>query len=268
MKNEWIRGKTVVIVGASAGVGKHLAFNLILKYNCKILAISNEENEMESYYNKLGEYASNMEYYIFDAQDEKNWVSFAENLKQNDTNIDALINCVGELPKFSSFENYTQKDLVRYMNINFYSSVFAIRHLLPFLKKSSRPAIVNMSCLASSLSVGGTSIYSASKSALKSYTEVLADELDQKFYIGLVLLGVVSSDFYKNQEQNISKKLLSKATTPLSASNSIIKGILRKKRRIVVGIDANIYYHSSRLFPNLTHNFIKARIKRKNLKLY
>ena len=153
------------------------------------------------------------------------------------------------------------------MNANFYSAVFSIRHLLKFLKQSSEPAIINISCLASSLSVGGTSIYSASKSALKSYTQILSSELDNKFYVGLVLMGAVNSDFYKNQNPEISKKILNQAINPRIAAKLILQGIEKKKGRIVVGFKAQLYDYATRLFPSRSIKWIKSWFKKKNINL-
>lgn len=258
MNKDWLRGKTVVIVGASSGIGKYLAFNLILKYNCKILAISSNEREMVEFYDKLGEYIDNLTYYIFDACKETAWVDFSKSLETSGQSVDILINCLESLPKFKHFHEYTTKELNSVMSVNFYSSVLAVRYLLPYLKKSKQPAIINISCISSALAVGGTSIYSASRSALKSYTDVLSSELDG-FYVGLVVLGNLGGDRYKNQEDRVSKELLVKALSPNVVSNKIIAGMQRKKQRIVVGVKTKILDYLSRFFPLKTNKIINKR---------
>lgn len=269
MEKEWINGKTVVVVGASSGVGKHLAFNLILRYNCKVIGISNNKNQMDEFYQRIVEYHDSFTYYILDATKEKSWQEFSTTLSSENINIDIVINCIGELPKFNSFEKHTQKEVTYIMNANFFSCIFSTRYLLPFLKEAEEPAIVNVSCLSSILSVGGTSIYSASKSALNSYTQILAHELDDKFYVGLVLLGLVNNEeFYKNQDKEINKKILKKSMTQSKASKNILFGICAKKRRIVVGVDARMIDGLSRIFPSLTPLIIKKYLKKKKINLY
>ncbi len=264
---EWLRNKNVLIVGASSGIGKHLAFNLILKYDCKVFGISNNKKQMEGFYKKLDEFQPNFKFYVFDATREEAWKDFVLMLEAENIKIDVLINCVGELPKFGGFNEYTQKDITRAMNANFYSAIFSIRHILPMLKEGESPAIINISCLSSIMAIGGTSIYSASKSALKSYTEVLSAEVDDNFYVGLVLLGVIKTDFYKNQEETVIKKLLNRAMKPNDASNKIIKNLAKKKKRIVVGIDAYAFDSISRAFPTKSISWAKKWLQRKNLQL-
>lgn len=269
MEKEWIYGKTVVVVGASSGIGKYLAFNLILRYNCKIIGISNNKNQMEEFYNRITEYHSSFEYYIFDATKEKDWQEFTAQMADEERYIDMVINCVGELPKFNSFESHSQKDITKIMNENFYSCIFSTRYLLPILKEADEPAIINVSCMASVFSVGGTSIYSAAKSALNSYTQILSHELDDKFYVGLVLLGTIKNEeFYKNQDNNMTDKILNKALTLSQASKKILYGICVKKRRIVVGANAKLFDKLNGIFPTLTPLLIKKYMKRKKIKLY
>lgn len=268
MENEWIKDKTVVVVGASSGVGKYLTFNLILKFNCIVIAISNNQNEMEEFNERLYEYHDNFCYHIFDACKEKSWIEFVDKLKQNDTKVDILINCVGELPKFTRFENHTQKEVTNTISANFFSSIFSIRHMLPLLKKSEEPGIVNISCISPSLLLEGTSIYTASKSALISYTQILSQELDDNFYVGLVLLGMVKTDFYKHQKKEIVEKILNRAMTPSSASKKILYGMCKKKKRMVVGFDAKFFDGLSRVFPTLAPKLIKKYLKLKKINLY
>lgn len=268
MQKDWLKKKNVVVVGASAGVGKHLAFNLILKYNCNVYAISENKKQMEDFVSKMGEYKENISYEIFDATKERKWQEFVEKLNAENIKVDILINCVGELPTFKSFNEFSQDEMSSIMNKNFYSSIFSIRHLLPFLKQSKSPTIVNISCLSSVMSVGGNSAYSASKAALKSYTEVLASELDGKFYVSLVILGTIKTDFYNNQSESISKKILQGATTPQEAANKIIIALLKKKERVVIGFKTRAYDHLSRLFPTMFRKYTKKLMDKKKIKLY
>lgn len=258
MNRDWIRGKKVAIVCASDDVGKHLAFNLILKYNCTIYAISNNERQMLEFYEKLGEYKDNLEYYIFDACKESAWIDFAKSMEENGKSIDVLINCQEEIPEFRHFHKYTSKELNNVMNINFYASVYAVQHLLPLLKETKEPCIINITCISTLLAVGGTSIYCASKSALKAYTEVLSSELDD-FYVGIVIFGNVGGNRYKNQNNNISKQLLQKALSPNIVANKIIEGMRTKRRRIVVGAKTKVLHFFARAFPYKTSLYIKKR---------
>ena len=105
------------------------------------------------------------------------WTDFAENL---DCEPSVLINCAGILPEFKSFEKQREESVFRVTEVNYLSAVTAIRHMMPKLKQSRDPMIVNISSSSALCPVAGAAAYSASKAAFKSFSEALTAELDGK----------------------------------------------------------------------------------------
>ena len=60
--SNWIDNKTVVITGASAGIGKGVTETLIKKHNCKVIGIARSQEKTEKFVEELGEYAKNFSY--------------------------------------------------------------------------------------------------------------------------------------------------------------------------------------------------------------
>ena len=149
--------------------------------------------------------------------------------------------------------------------MNFYSAVFSTRFLLPFLKESKSPAIINISCMSSSLSLFGMGTSSASNSALNSYTHVLAKELDDNFYVALVLLGI--EDKNNGDKRSILSKLIYTKNVNLHVvANKIIRSLERKRTRIIVGNTTKLNDYFTRFAPVITHKIIKrySRSKKYN----
>ena len=139
MKRLDYKNKTVVLTGASSGIGKALAAELITKYGCTVYAIARNGQRLALCMGELGEK------YIpcpFDASDKENWTDFAENLQKSGTRVDILINCAGVLPKFTQAENAEICDFESAININYLSQVYACKALLPHINDLG--AIVNI----------------------------------------------------------------------------------------------------------------------------
>jgi short-subunit dehydrogenase len=271
MNRNWINGKTVVITGASGGMGKGIAMKLINEHNCTVIGIARSEEKMLKVVEELGENASRFSYKLFDVSSNRNWLDFAEELKQNGTKIDVLINNAGILPKFDRFQNYDIEYIEKAMSINFYSAVYSMHALLPMLLESESPAIINVDSSAALMSLAGTSVYSASKSALKSLTESIREELRGKCYVGIICPGFTKTDIFRNQNESDDKaqKALNMVSTSCERMVKMIMGDIRSKRPLGVhGFDAAFMNYFGRITPVQGGRLFSTVMKMSKLPLF
>ena len=244
----WFDYKTVIVSGASSGIGKGLVTRLINDFGCNVIGIARNEKKITELKDSLGDYADKFTYRLFDVSVRENWEEFASWLNENDIRPSLVINCAGILPKFDKFEHYSIEYIEHAMNINFYSCVYSMHYMIPILLKSEDPGIVNISSSAALCTLAGTSVYSASKSALKSLTEAVREETRGRCYVGLVCPGFTKTNIFSNQEyksigkEDWSQKALEMVSTGCDVMvNSVIEGIWKKKRtNMVYGIDAHL----------------------------
>lgn len=266
----WIDNKTVIITGASAGIGKGIAESLIKKHNCKVIGIARSKEKTEKFVEELGEYAKNFSYKLFDVSSKENWAEFAEYLKENDIQPDVLINNAGILPKFNKTQNYSIEEIESVMNINFYSAVYSINALLPMILKSSTPAVINVASSAALMSLAGTSTYSASKGALKSFTESLREDLRGKCYVTVICPGFTKTDIFRNQENTgKGEKAINAISTDCDKMvNMIVNGIENKKELMIFGFDAQFMKIFGRITPVTGGRLFSAVMKASKLPLF
>lgn len=249
----WLQGKTCVVTGASGGMGAGIAAALIKKHGCNVIGIARSEPKMKKFMEELGpSYAEQFTYRLFDVSKQENWIDFAAELAEKDIYIDVLINNAGILPKFKRFDRYSVEEIETVMNINFYSAVYSVKTLLPFLLQSECGAVINIDSSAALMSLAGTSAYSASKAALKSFTEAMREELRGKLYVGLVCPGFTKTDIFRNQEAEGEKgqKLINMISTDCDLMVKMIMfGIEHKRAMQVHGIDAHAMKMFGKLLP-------------------
>ena len=252
--NCWLNNKSVVVTGASGGMGAGIASTLIKEHGCKVIGIARSEAKMLEFVDNLGdEYKEQFSYKLFDVSSKENWEKFADELKEKNIKIDILINNAGILPKFKSFDKYSYEEIENAMNINFFSCIYSVKSLLPLLLESSSPAIINIDSSSALMTLAGTSVYSASKAALKSYSEALREEYRGKIYVGIVCPGFTKTNIFRNQneEKNVNdKKLMDMISTDCDKMvKMIMKGIRRKEPLQVHGFDAHAMSFFNRLMP-------------------
>ena len=247
----WFDYKTVIITGASSGIGKGLTERLINEHNCKVIGIARNEQKLLDFKAELGEKGKNFTYYSLDVSVKENWEALAEGLESSGIAPDILINNAGILPRFDNFMNYSEKDISSAMSINFYSCVYAMRAMLPLLLKSESAAIINIASSAALCALAGTSLYSASKAALKSFTDAAREEYRGRCYMGLVCPGFTKTDIFRNQSQSSEKaqKAMDFISTDCDRMvDLIIRGIWKKKPEMVFGADAHLMEKGRKLF--------------------
>lgn len=252
-QKNWLSGATVIITGASGGLGKGIALSLIEKFDCKVIGIARNEKKMKSVVAELGKNADKFSYQLFDVSVEENWKNFAEYLKENKIRPDVLINNAGILPKFDKFGNYSLEYIKKAMDINFYSAVYSMHYLMPMILESGKAAVINVASSAALCSLAGTSVYSASKAALKSLTEAVREEYRGKCYVGLVCPGFTKTDIFSSQgtgekDDGFANKAVEMISSPCETMvRKIVNGISSKKSIMVYGIDAKLMDDGNRI---------------------
>ena len=268
MKKSWLNGKTVVISGASGGLGFSIAKTLIEKYGCKIIVIA--RNELLSAIETLGENKANFSYRLFDVSVKQNWIDFYNYLSENNIPIDLLINNAGFMLPFKKFENITEDEIDEIIKTDFVSVVQSTKILLPLLKKSSTPSIINVSSAAGLLAVVGESMYCATKFAVRGFTEVLQQDYKKQVYVAGVYPGFIKTDILQRQLDDAKNhKVVGKFMMPLEkATRKIATGIHKKKKRIAFGYQARTMSLLSRLFPKSAPSLITSAFKLSKFELF
>ena len=266
---DWIYGKTVLITGASSGLGRAMTVRLIKEHNCKVIGIGQSEPKMKSLIDELSYQKDAFTYQLFDVGVKKNWEIFSEKILANNINIDILINNAGILLPFDKSYNYSEEAVEKCMNTNFNSCRYAINSMLPVLRKSIMPGILNISSSDALAPIIGTGIYSASKAALKAYSEVLIAELGREMYIGYACPGFMKTDIFRHQYVISQSSLINMFSANVDkVAGKIIKKIIRQKSRIIVGKVAKFLNFTAKFFPVLGLKFYEQVIKSSKVKMF
>lgn len=183
--------KTIIITGASRGIGYELA-KLHLQNGNKVLAVSRNEEKLKTL--KRYDTADNYRYLAIDLAD-FNQIDLVADAITDWEQVDVLYNNAG-LCINKPFQEITQDDLLQSWQINFMAPYRLTQLLMPQLTQSSH--VVNVSTMGAvqgSVKFPGLSVYSSSKAATVNLTELLAEELKETGpVINSVALGAVQTE--------------------------------------------------------------------------
>ncbi len=273
MNNCWLSGKTAVVTGASGGMGAGIAATLIKKHGCTVIGVARSETKMLKFIDELGdEYKDKFSYKLFDVSSRENWESFASELEESGVKVDILINNAGILPKFKRFDRYSYEEIEQAMNINFYSCIYSTKTMLPMLLESDSPAVINIDSSAALMTLAGTSMYSASKAALKGFTEALRVEFKDKMYVSLICPGFTKTDIFRNQgaeSNDKGQKVMNMISTDCDRMvKMIMRGIEYKYPMQVRGFDAHAMSTFNRLMPVYGSMLFSSVMKMANVDIF
>lgn len=269
MKN-WLQDKTIVLTGASGGIGRQLCKLLVQKYGATVIGIGRSEEKMQSLCQELSAFENKFSYYLFDVSQRENWQNFKEELLQKGIDVHLLINNAGIFPSFQTVSNTSAETFEKVLQVNYLSSVYAVETLYSLLTgdKKDKPAIVNISSSAALCTVVGTAAYSASKAALKGYTEALQMEEKGKKYIGIVYPGTTATELFRSDENTKNSALDIVAMPADKMAKKIARRIVRKRKRNIVGWDAKLMNLTAKCMPVVGLSLIRGVMKASKSKVF
>ena len=269
MRN-WLKNEYVVLSGASGGIGRELCKILIERYGARVIGIGRNEEKMRSLSQELGENAENFSYYLFDVSEKSGWENLKKELIAKEISPKLLINNAGAFPAFIKAMDTPFETSQRILRVNYFSILHAVNALSSILKdgEKDRAGIVNISSSAALCTVVGTSAYSASKAAVKAYTEALQMEEKGKKYVGLICPGTTATELFDGDE-NTKNSILQKVAMPAGKmAKKISRKILKKRKRAVLGFDAKMMAFTTKLMPTKGLFLIRGVMKASKSKVF
>ncbi len=253
-----------VITGASSGIGRALALRLaaepvagIAIGDVNVEALAETAKMIQGVQGRITTHKVNV-------ADEDGMGAFAEDVVREHGRVTHVINNAG-VALAGSCREVSLEDIRWLMDINFWGVVFGTKFFLPFLEKEQSAHIVNVSSLYGLIAPPGQAAYSASKFAVRGFTEALRHELKgTNIAVSVVHPGGVKTNIANSarigaglklspeelQDRVDAVNLLLSHTTPEQAAEVIVKGIKGRNPRILIGSDARLLSFINRLFPS------------------
>ena len=257
---------TIIVTGASSGIGKCLAEILINTYGAKVIGIGRNEDKLAGVKSILGD---NFTPYKMDVSSKEEWENLSTYLKAENIPVNALINCAGVLPKFSKFNKSVSFEAKSVMDTNFFSIVYSSEIFIPILKNANNPIVINVLSSSALCPFAGVSLYTASKSAGTRFSECLGFE-NKDILVSTVMPGFTKTDVMRNQnatdkERGIIDKI---SASPTKVASKILKRASSGKKRIIIGFDAHLMNLLYKFFPRTAPRLIGWFLRKTKMKLF
>jgi short-subunit dehydrogenase len=172
-----LSNKTIVVTGASDGIGKQVALRLAKEHTRLILIARNEARLQETKTEAEKNGAALVAIYPCDIGDIQKLKKIIQKIIFDYPQIDILLNIAGIWQKMMPVEEINEELIDEVIQTNLTGLIHCTRLLLPILKKQKEAAIINVSSKSGIVAQAGQSVYTASKYGVKGFTEVLKVDL-------------------------------------------------------------------------------------------
>ena len=169
------KGKTAIVTGASGGIGGAVCEKLASLQMNQVIT-GRKMDVLEKLSAKARGLGAEVMACAGDVTDSAFRKSLVQNAVERFGSLDVVINCAG-IAQNQHFEEVTEEDYDRIMNLNAKAPYFLCQAALPELRKSSCATIINITSVVAHKGYPFQSAYAASKHALAGFSKSLANEV-------------------------------------------------------------------------------------------
>ncbi|KUI38085.1 SDR family oxidoreductase [Mycobacterium sp. GA-2829] len=257
-----IADRVFVVTGAGNGMGRQVVLGLLGR-GARVAAADVDEAGLADTA-RLANAGSRLSTHRLDVTDRQAVGAMPDVAAGVHGHVDGLVNIAGVIHRFAPFTDLPADTADRIMAVNFMGTVNMCRAFLPVLLTRPEANVTNMSSLSALLPFASQTLYSASKGAVKQFSEGLYAELcDTKVRVVTVFPGNVDTNLTRNSGVEMldagDKKV--RATTPETAGRKIVDGIAADRFRVLIGTDARALDLLSRASAKHTTRLVAKQIK-------
>lgn len=254
-----LAGRTAVVTGAASGIGRAIAVSLSRR-RCHLALADIDEAGLAQTADQVRADGVRVTRHQLDVADRAAVSEFPARVAAKHAGVDLLINNAG-VAVGGTFEQVSEEDFEWLFEINFWGVVRMTRAFLPTLRASDDARIVNLSSVFGLIAPPGQVAYSASKFAVRGFSEALRHELeDSRIGVTVVHPGGVATSIAEKarvpkgaSEEEIARRReqFRKALRlpPEVAGEVIVRGVERRQARVLVGNDARVISLVARALP-------------------
>lgn len=242
--------KTVIITGASAGVGAACA-RLFASHKAKLVLVARGEAALNTIAEELRSQCEVLTV-VMNVANNDDCLALLEKAEAAFGAVHVIINNAGMHAR-GDLKTVSPADVAAMVDINMRAPLLLSCAAIPYLQRAGEGAIINVGSLAGRAPLQGAATYSATKAGLRAFSYALADELrDSGISVGSVSPGPIDTGFIMDEIDAVEDIVFSQ---PMSSAEQVAAGILTvasgEEVEVVLPAASAKLTHISYLFPNL-----------------
>lgn len=215
-----MKNKTVIITGASSGIGEATAKKLANK-GANVVLTARREDKLKELKSDIESNGGKALVVVADVTKKSDWKQIVESAKKEFGSVDVLVNNAGLMP-LSFVKNLHTDEWDKMIDVNIKGVLNGVAAVLPSLIDQNSGHIVNISSSAAHKYYPGGAVYCATKSAVKMFSEGLRQELAPEHNINITSIepGFVDTELMSTITDEEIKSSIEEMTDDLTPLQS------------------------------------------------
>ncbi len=250
-----IKGKCVVVTGASSGIGEALARHYA-QFGASVVLGARQESKLKEIVDEIRSSGGSATYSVVDVVDASQCQTLIDCAVSTYGQIDILI-CNAGLSMRALFDDVELDVLHRLMDVNFWGCVNCVKYALPYIQRS-RGSIVGVSSVAGLHGLPARTGYSASKYAMTGFLETIRIEnLHKGVHVMITCPGFTASNVRfsaltaDGSSQGETPRDEGKMMTSEQVAKIIANDTAKRKRLSLMEFDGRATHLVKKFFPKL-----------------
>ncbi len=252
-----LKGKRILLTGATGGLGQELA--LLLAQKGAVLTLVGRDKTKLNLLKDLIEKSGGKAYFqvadLNEVDVSRDIVSLAKHLMGD---IDVLINNAGVLD-FIKFEQQSDERIAQMIHTNVTAPIQLTRAIIGNFQSKNQGHIVFVGSIFGSLAFPHFSTYCASKFAVHGFSQALRRELLGS-NIGITYVAPRGIKTAMNDANTVAmwNKVGNKMDDPITVAKRIVKGLEREQEEVFIGVSESFFAWLNGIFPKVVSAGMKS----------
>ncbi|PWW41126.1 MULTISPECIES: SDR family oxidoreductase [Paenibacillus] len=201
-----VKGKVVVITGASSGIGEATA-RLLAEHGAHVVIGARRVDRLEALASSIRSEGGSVEYHALDVTQLEEMQTIVELVLSRYVRLDVIVNNAGVMP-LSPLEARKVDEWNRMIDVNIRGVLHGIAVGLPVMKEQGSGQFINIASIGAYAVTPTASVYCATKYAVRAISEGLRQEVGADIRVTLVSPGVTESELAESISDDEARELM------------------------------------------------------------
>lgn len=260
VKLKQLKDQVVVITGASSGIGLSTA-RMAAKRGARLVVAARNEHALEQFCHEAGRNGCDARFVVADVDSEADIRRVSSEAIRQFGGFDTWVNNAG-VSIYGRILDVPIEDARKLFETNFWGLVYGSRTAAQYLRQQGG-ALINVGSVVSDVAAPLQGFYSASKHAVKGFTDALRMELEQEqapISVTLIKPGPIDTPYTQHARNYLAEEPehIPPVYDPELVARAILHAAETPVRDLVVGGGGKLMTAMGRYTPRLADKFMES----------